>query len=306
MKLRSIKSLVIMWILLSAGLYSCTKFKSYQNPADGGNPLSNTSNFQAVINGVQWQGVESTDTAYSEGQGITIYGVSSLNQSLSINLNGVSTGTYPLNSTTISIATYIDGSSANLNAFTTGQSADTSQAGGEVTVTSIDTVNNTISGTFQLNVFRSSDGQSKTLTQGLFNKIPYTVAPPQSENADTFYVTVDSASFIPPEIESNTASGQYVIVGSSLDGTMSVSLTMPQNVTPGSYNLNYSGLTYIGQYVANDSTILESQGNGTLQILENNSVTGRLRGNFNFQALPLSGTAAPATLTNGYFSVDVQ
>src|ERR1700683_5590508 len=107
MKIRSIKKLVIIWIMLSAGLFSCTKFKSYQNPADDGNPFSNTSNFQALINGVQWQAVSSTDTAYSEGQGITIYGVSSLNQSLSINLNGVSTGIYTLNSTQVSIATYI-------------------------------------------------------------------------------------------------------------------------------------------------------------------------------------------------------
>jgi len=306
MKLRSIWA-VGCWVLVTVLLFSCSKFKSYENPAlTGGDTLGNNGLFKATINGISWVSTQTTDTAYAQNGTLTIYGVNNINQSIVINLGGTTIGAYQLNANTVSIATYVDGNSANINVFTTNQSSDTSQAGGEVTVTDIDTLNNTISGSFQLNVFRSSDGQQKTITQGVFSKIPFTAAPPQQGNADTFYVQIDTASWAPPNIEADSSSGQFVISGASLDGTMSVSLTMPQNITPGSYNLAYSSATYFGQYIPNDSTILESQGNGTLQILENNSITGRLRGNFNFLAQPLSGSAPSVQLNNGYFSVNVQ
>jgi hypothetical protein len=307
MKIRSIKLLGILWVAVTMLLFSCSKFKSYENPANNGNPYGSNANFEALISGIQWTAAPSSDTAYTQNGTISLYGVNNLNQSLSINLNGTTTGIYQLNSTTVSIGVYVDGNSGNPNPFSTDQSLDTSQAGGEVTVSEIDTVNNTISGSFQLNVFRSADGLQKTLSQGQFSKIPYIASTAEPGNADTMYAQIDSANWVALNIIADASSGQYIITGSTQNGTVSVSLTMPNNITPGSYTLAFSSGTYIGQYTPNDSTILESQGNGsTLQILQNNSVTGRVQGNFNFLAQPLTGMASPAQLSNGYFSVIVQ
>jgi Family of unknown function (DUF6252) len=300
------RTIAVFVLGIASFLAGCTKYTSYTNPALTGNPFDSSSNFSALISGIKWNAASSSDTASAQDGGISIYGINSLNQSISIFLDDTITGTYKLNANTVSIGVYIDGNAPNTNAFTTSQSNDTSQAGGTVTVTNIDHQNGTISGTFQFNVFRSSDGQGKTVTQGQFSKIPYGESPEQGGNADTFYVQIDSSNWVAPSISANDMSGQFVVYGSTVDGTKSVGLFMPQTITPGTYTLNYSGSTYFGQYNPTDSTTLEAQGNGTLQILENNTVTGRLRGNFNFLAQPLSGPSPTAQLNNGYFSVTVQ
>jgi hypothetical protein len=300
------RTIVAIALGIASCLAGCTKFNSYTNPDITGNPFNSTASFSALISGIKWEASASSDTASAQDGGISIYGINSLNQSLSIFLDDTIIGTYQLNANSVSIAVYVDGNVLNTNAFTTSQSSDTSQAGGVVKVTAIDHQAGTISGTFQLNVFRSSDGQGKIITQGQFNKIPFGVSPVQGGTADTFYVQIDSSNWVAPSISATNMSGQFVVYGSTLDGTKSVGLFMPQTITAGTYTLNYSGSTYFGQYNPTDSTTLEAQGNGTLQILENNSVTGRLRGNFNFLAQPLSGSSPSAQLSNGYFSVTIQ
>jgi hypothetical protein len=303
MKLRFFALLAFPLVCL---VCACTKFESTEPPGNDGNPYGNTSNFTALINGIKWVGTASTDTASSQNGGITISGIDNTNQSISIFLNDTVTGVYPLNANTVNIAVYIDGNSANPHSFTSSQSTDTTQAGGEVTLTDIDTAGKTISGTFQFNVYRKSDGQVNKITQGQFNKIPYSVSPAQANYSDTFYVQIDSLNWAAPQVLASAPTGQFVVGGASLDGSQSVILIMPQNITPGNYTLSYAAGTYLGQYDPNDSTSLEAQGTGSLQILENNSVDGRLRGSFSFLAQPFSGTTPSVQLSGGYFSVHVQ
>ncbi len=90
-----------------------------------------------------------------------------------------SPATYPLNQTSASLAAYADIDSSDVYAFSTNQGSDTSQAGGTVTVTEIDPVGKTISGTFSFKAFRDIDSRQKTITNGVFTKIPFVTALPR-------------------------------------------------------------------------------------------------------------------------------
>jgi hypothetical protein len=153
-------------VLAAATLWSCRKETSIEN----GRGLA--VDIVAVINGVAWQAIDSTQIASIVFGYINISGSSADNQTINITLDDSVVGTYVLNQSSKALATY-----ANLDssayAYSTNQGSDTSQAGGTVNVTSIDRVNKTISGVFSFKVFRDMDGSQKNITSGVFYNIPY-------------------------------------------------------------------------------------------------------------------------------------
>jgi hypothetical protein len=153
-------------VLTAAILWSCRKETSLEN----GKGLA--VDMVAVINGAAWQAIDSTQIASIVFGYINISGSSADNQIINITLADSVIGTYVLNQSSNSLATY-----ANLDssayAYSTNQGSDTSQAGGTVNVTDIDRVNKTISGVFTFKVFRDMDGSQKKITSGVFYNIPY-------------------------------------------------------------------------------------------------------------------------------------
>ena len=292
----------IVFALASLAFFSCQKELSYE-----GTPIPHQGDFEAVVDGSPWVASDSAKGAIILGNVINISGISVDNRQLSITLQDTVTGVYKLNQTSISIAAYADIDSADIYAFATNQGSDTSQAGGQVTITEIDKVNKTLSGTFAFKAFRNIDGHQKHITAGVFYKLPYTNSLPAALNTDTLTVTIDTA-WKAQSIISSSISGQLVITGSTLSGTPSVSLIFPAYITTGSYALAPSNpanpsVIYIGLYNPSSSVNLISQ-SGTLTILENNTTTGRIRGKFQFLAGDPPATQT-AQLTNGYFSVQV-
>jgi len=155
-----------MLVLSAATLWSCRKETSIEN----GNGLA--VDMVAVINGVSWQAIDSTQIASIVFGYINISGGSADNQIINITLADSVVGAYVLNQSSSSLATY-----ANLDssayAYSTNQGSDTSQAGGTVNVTAIDRVKKTISGVFSFKVFRDMDGSQKNITSGVFYNVPY-------------------------------------------------------------------------------------------------------------------------------------
>src|ERR1700733_15966305 len=139
-------------------LFACHKYTSIEN----GNGLP--ADMLATINGTFWQAADSTQTAVVSTGGITISGISSDGQEVSITLNDTIVGLYVLNQTSASLAVYANLDSVGGYAYSTNQGSDTSQAGGTVNVISIDPVNRTISGIFDCKVYRNSDGTQKDIT----------------------------------------------------------------------------------------------------------------------------------------------
>ena len=115
----------------------------------------------ATINGTSWEAADSTQTAVVSTGGITISGISTDGQEISITLNDTIVGLYVLNQTSASLAVYANLDSVGSYAYSTNQGSDTAQAGGTVNVTSINTAGRTISGIFSFKVYRNSDGSQK-------------------------------------------------------------------------------------------------------------------------------------------------
>jgi hypothetical protein len=288
--------------ILILSFFGCNKELSYEIPANGGNN-SVAGDFRAKIDSVQWVAANNTKGATILNGVINISGVSSDNKMISITLVGQSTGTYPVDINSPGIAAYNEITNGIItSSFATNGSADTSQSGGSVTITAIDKTKKTISGTFHFNGFDANSGVRKVVSEGVFNQLPYTTSLPPANSTDTFRVKIGGVAYSAQSISTQIISGQIYVQGAPLDGSSSVGIYMPQSVQPGSYTLDFSGGTYIGQYSPDPIHILVSQGAGTLTIIQNDATARRIKGNFNFTASDLGHTQT-AQLTEGYFSV---
>jgi hypothetical protein len=171
-------------------------------------------------------------------------------------------------------------------------------------VTELDTTHKTISGNFQCKVFRNMDSHQEIITRGFFIKIPYVTSLPHAALGDTFQVKVGGALWIPPSNGTAVNASGVTVIGSQQDATQAASVTMPLTINPGNYKMDPTAGVVFGNYKSISSPLLTSDTSGTLTILENNALSRRIRGNFQFIARDLSGaTTDSATLTEGYFSM---
>jgi hypothetical protein len=285
-------------------VFSCRKETSIEHPGGVG-----IGNFMATVNSSQWIAVDSLQGASIAGGMINITGVSADHQQLAITLNDTIPGTYRLNQKTTSVAIFGSRDSADVYTYSTSQGADSNQAGGTVTIISIDPINHTMTGTFSFNVFRNVDGKQKSFTDGIFRQLPYSGSSAAPTSGDTLTADIDGSHWAAKTVISSTVSNVLVLNGSFLDGTQSVSLLMPLDIKVGGpYTLDYTApeMKYYGFYSPQVSGGFAST-SGHLTILQNDPVTKRIRGNFDFHAAdPLHLSTQTHDLANGFFSVKYQ
>lgn len=296
------KKAILYGLVLFGGWFisSCKKETSIEK----GNPV--TGNFVAQIDGVQWAASSNAEQATLIQGMINITGISSDNQEISITITDSVAGTYALNQQSTSLAAYADIDSSDIYAFATNQGTDTTQAGGEVTITEIDPIGKTMTGTFAFKVYRDIDGRQKTITAGVFNKLPYTTSLPSASSGDTLKATIDGTAWTGKSIEASINAGEMSIVGSSADGSQSIGLLLPSTATAGTYPLDGSNPSYIGVYtlVAGGTAAGLVSTAGSVTIQENNASTSRVRGTFTFTAKDPTGVStATHAISSGVFSV---
>jgi hypothetical protein len=284
-------------VLAAATLFSCRKEYSVEN----GNGLP--ADFTAQINGsVTWDAEDSSQYASIAQGAITIVGTAADGSQLTISLNDTIVGTYTLNQQTTSVATFSNVDSASIYNYATNEGSDTAQAGGTVVVTAIDPVGKTISGIFSFKAYRQLDGTQKVFTSGVFYKIPYSDTLPVNSKLDTLLASIDSVAWPGVGITVQSLGGELAISGAESDDSNAITLLLPVTSQPGSYSLADISLDDCqGVYNPTPSPSLVST-SGTLNVLENDIVNSRIRGNFTFVATdPLGGGSY--TVSNGYFSV---
>ncbi|HXB93578.1 MAG TPA: DUF6252 family protein [Puia sp.] len=294
------KKAIIYMLLFIGGwsISSCRKEYSIEN----GNAL--TSNFVATIDGAHWQSAVSTEQVTIMQGLINITGISADNQEISMTLTGTSTGVYEVGYRSTSLATFANIDSSFVYAYNTGEAPDTAQPG-EVNITDIDQLGQTMSGTFSFNAYRSADGGKKTITQGSFTRLPFTTGQPTTRSGDTVTATIDNKVWVGKNVQATVNASELTIIGSSADGSQSIGLLMPSNSIPGSYPLDGSNPSYVGVYtvLANSTTSGLVSTAGLLTITQNNTATSRISGTFRFTAAnPLNPTVVD-NITSGYFSV---
>jgi hypothetical protein len=294
------KKAIFYSIVLLLGLASCKK----ESSIEGGNTAS--GNFTAKIDGVQWSASGTKEAASILGGIITVTGISTDNKEISISIADSVAGTYTLSQTSVSLAAYADIDSSDLYAFSTNQGKDSSQAGGIVTVTAIDPVAKTISGTFSFKAFRDIDGRQKTITNGVFTRIPYVTSLPATSSKDTLQANIDSKAWTAMNIQAAVTGGQLTIIGSTADGTQSVGLLLPATATAGTYALDGTNPSWLGAYTllgASSSAAFVST-KGSITITGNDTGASRITGTFQFTATdPSGGSSATHIIAGGVFSV---
>lgn len=301
---------LLMCLLMAFSILSCQKEVS-EETLNGGSSGGVNGVLKMKIDGVQWVADQVATASIMAGY-INITGVSKDKKYFTITLLDDEAKTYTLNPVVAEgVGALSDSAEFNNNSYATVQGDDPSLAGGTVTVTRIDEANKTISGTFQFKLFREEDSAQKVITEGVFENLKYETTLPPASSTDTFTVKIDGADWKAVSIFSTytALTNQIAIAGNNADATKTVGLTVPADITAAGspYTLDFWGLTYIGLYNSSPTLALASE-SGTLTILEHNTTTRRIRGNFDFKASEIIPSTPPkvANLTSGYFSVKYQ
>jgi hypothetical protein len=290
-------------ILIAIALFlfvSCSKEMSKELSHDA---VPTQGNFYSTIDGAQWN-ADSLQLILVNNNGVTISGLSKTGDEISILLPEFKTGTYNLNATSLPFSFYVN----VFGSLTDVYYSNSGTATGTVTIASIDSVHHLVSGSFQFTLVNPSDNSTKSVTSGIFSYVPYSggsgsVTPPT--NKDTLEANVDGNLFNPYQITTEVSGGQLIIAGITSDGS-TMALLMPDNITPGTYSLDFGTGIYIGIYNPPGVTNgLVSQNNGTLTIISHDTVAKKITGTFSFIASPIS-SGTPVTITEGHFSITYQ
>lgn len=175
----------------------------------------------------------------------------------------------------------------------------------EVTITSIDTQNKKISGTFKFTGVRFADGSvttvtTKTFTNGSFTNLAYTsdtVAP----TGNVFTAKLDGAPFTPTNITGIKMSGLISVIGRK-GNIENIGLAMPDNAAAGSvYPFTALSSDARGQYI--DSAQGTFGGDGTMTIISHDIANKRIKGTFSFTASTLLPPISTHAITDGTFDV---
>ena len=278
---------------------SCQKEYSVATGGTGGGITASAGGvFKAKINGVQYT-ADAFATASVLLGSTTILANSKDKRFFAIEITDTVSGTYTLDQHSVHAIVLVDSTDANKEAFSTNEGTDTTQAGGKVTI-SIDKVKKIVSGTFSCKLFRDADGKQKQITEGSF-QIPYANTITASKTTDTFRAKIDGADWVAKSVSTAVSGGLFTVVASEQNLTKIVSIQLPQTVTPGTYDFDFTG-DYVGLYLPDGSSPYTAD-TGKITVLERNTVSKRIRANFNFKATALSNGTTTATFTNGYFSV---
>jgi len=292
----------IIYTLLVLGCWSVSSCKKETSVENG-----STGNFTAVINGTPWSAAAGQEQATITQGLINITGISVTNQEISISITDTVAGVYTLNYISPSLAAYANLDSTNLGAFTTSQSSDTTKAGGTVAITDIDKVHQTVTGTFSFNVYRSADGQQRTITSGIFEQIPYTTSLPSGSATDTVTAVIDGGDWAGQSVQASVSDGTLTLVGALSNGSQSIALIFPASTAAGTYSLTANNVTpsYIAVYdlVSNGINSADPGVSGSITVLANNTSTQQINGTFQFTTNDPNVANSNHSITNGYFSV---
>jgi hypothetical protein len=260
-------------------------------------PGSVSGSFTATIDGVKFV-ADKGASASRVTDVIAIIGMSNSGEQIILRVADSGIHKYSLDINTMTNAgVYLKGTE---NAYSTVEGSTAAQSGGTLSITSIDTIKKTLSGTFSMKVYRQFDGKQKNITEGVFTNIQYETTAIPANGLDTFRVKVDGVQFPVVSITGLALYGRIDLSASTQSYAKTVGVSINENITTGTYTFSTFS-DYIGQYNIGMSSMMTAN-SGTLTILEHNQSTKRIRGNFNFSAKEILGTNS-ASLTEGYFSV---
>lgn len=294
--------LTYLFIFCTALFTSCTEeFEpidpAIQIPGNNGGGGNTAAVFSVDFNGQTF--VASNYQAVITGGSIVVSGIRASNgDSVSFIVSGTTTGSYPAKDNIIIYQPagteygYLGINYSNPDSNT-----------GSIVITSINTTNNTISGTFNFTGYWSDIDEEGVLpiafTNGVFNNIPFT-----SENytEDTFFAKVDGQDFVDVDIFTAISSAGDVelisVAGHDADDN-SITVSVRSNISPGTYQITGSNSDLVQMYYDKESTdFWERCLNGTVTVVERTATQLKCT----FSGIVTDGETA-YSITEGAFDV---
>ena len=294
--MRKIKLLAGILLILTA-FTSCEvePVDSAINLDDFNNPTNGPMVFKADFSGETWNGT--TAEALISGNFISIGATKADGSAFSILIDAHTTGTYPANNNIISYTP--SGSefgywSVNFN----NETEDT----GSITITNIDAVNHTISGTFAYKGYWSDTTSTAILpvqfTNGVFTNVPYTT---QAATGNSFYAKVGGVEFEDVDLLATTidVSGQeFISVGAQNAALDAMTVSVKSSLATGTYNITGNIATDPVQAIYTVSGTDYHAVSGSVTITSKTAT--HIIGTFHF----VTDGTTPFTVTEGAFDID--
>lgn len=241
----------------------------------------------------------STTLVYLSGGSIIINAMRPQGDTFGVILSGNTTGTYPANDNLIAYSP-----AGSEYGYTGNHPTDEIINTGSMVVTSINTTNKTISGTFQFTGYWSNYDVTlapKVFTNGVFTNLPYVT---QNPTGDTFSAQINGVEFVDTDIltvETDIAGQQNLSVGASNSNDDSITVTVRSNLGTGNYTITGNVATDLVQikYVPSSSTSGAIATSGSVTITQKTAT--RIKGTFN--GLVTIATV-PYQITVGTFDVE--
>jgi hypothetical protein len=289
---------VISKLLLSATLMSIL-FSSCSDDDSDKSPVAPAGNIIATVDGTSW---EASGIAIIGNNSISVGGQSGGKTVQITTFKDDVVGTYEVKGigalTTYTpeamVAYETSGSFASASIY-----FDNVVAVGSVTITEIDEVNKTVSGTFHSKVKSFTDGTTAEITAGSFTKVPYTT----EITTSTMSAKIDGVQFNAHVVVSANGMGTLVLNGETLGGQQIITISVPETIAVGTYTFGELGFSdQYTTYTANGKTYASVS--GTLKITAHNKVTKHIEGTFTFSAEPFGFEADNVSATEGVFSIN--
>lgn len=312
MKMKKIKFLTYFALIFSAFTFtSCDNEPIDPAVVIGGeNPGTNPNTpavFKADFNGQTY--TTSTVIAELTDEGITIVATKPSGEMFAFVVNSTATGTYPANQNLLSYTP----ANSEYGYWSIDVAGGVITDTGSITITSINTVNHTISGTFNFTGYWTDTADENApapinFTNGVFTNIAYqgSIPNPNPGDEDTFFAKVDGAEFVENVIDVAQVSSEgfpdrISIVASKTSGER-IGLLIDQDLEEGTYEItgplteDFVSATYINNG-------LQSAQSGSVTITSKTAT--RITGTFQFFAENFAETES-SEITEGTFDVEYE
>ncbi len=293
----------IKFISLFILLFSAVTFTSCDNEViDGAIDLGTIDDdldptdpfFRADFSGGTWT-AQNTTVQLSANSFQLVATRGTAGEGFGFSLSGGTVGSYAANSNAVAFTP-----ANSVFGYAGVNPANTTENTGSVTITSINTVNQTVSGVFSYKGYWSDVSVINILpiifTNGVFNNLPYTTAPVPSN--DSFSTKINGTDFIDTNIAVSTISNVIRIKAFNAS-SQDVTIGIRDNVTPGTYTITGNiGVDVVQASYKPNGTSLQAY-TGSVTILS--KTTTRIRGTFTFTA---NDGPTVYQFTVGQFDVD--
>lgn len=212
-----------------------------------------------------------------------------------VEANGV--GTYPANT---NILAYTPAGSEY--GYWSANPNDDTENTGSITITEINTTNQTISGTFNFKGYWSDTTSTGIIpvqfSNGVFTNIPYIS---QEQTGDTFNAIINGIQFNDVDIfalEIGINGQDYISIAGQDTNLNSVTVSVRNNLGTGTYSITGNTATDVVQAIYSLDDVNYNAVSGSVTITSKTAT--RIKGTFNF----VTNGATPFTFTQGAFDVE--